>query len=97
MAKNKNVIGQKCIDPFGNLIKSISQVNELDSITCNKCDSTNKSLNKLNAMENKFDICDLFTNGENYQGITSSGEFKVTTQNPLLSKQMVTSKRNPST
>ena len=28
--------------------------------------STNKSPTKLNAMENKFDTGDLFTNGENY-------------------------------
>ena len=32
-------------------------------------------------------------NGENYQGKTPPGEFKVTTlENPLLSKQVVTSK-----
>ena len=49
-------------------------------------------------MENKFDIGDFFANGENHWGKTSLGEFKVTTpDNPLLSKQVVTSKRNPST
>ena len=49
-------------------------------------------------MENKFDTDDLFKNGENHQGKTSLSEFKVTTlENPLLSKQVVTSKRNPST
>ena len=49
-------------------------------------------------MEIKFDTGDLFTNKENYRGKTPSGEFKVTTsENPLLSKQAVTSKRNPST
>ena len=49
-------------------------------------------------MENKFDTGDLFTNGENYWGKTSLDEFKVTTlKNPLLSKQTVISKRNPST
>ena len=37
-------------------------------------------------MENKFDTGDLFTNGENHQGKTSQGEFKVTTfENLLLS------------
>ena len=47
-------------------------------------------------MENKFDTGDLFTNRENYQGKTPSGEFKVTTpENPLLLKQAVTSKMNP--
>ena len=47
-------------------------------------------------MENKFDMGDLFTNGENHQGKTPLGEFKVTTpENPLLSKQVVTSKRIP--
>ena len=44
-------------------------------------------------MENKFDMGDLFTNGENHQGKTPLGEFKVTTpENLLLSKQAVTSK-----
>ena len=56
--------------------------------------STNKSSIKLNAVENKFDISDLFTNGENHQGKTPPGDFKVTTlENPLLSQQTVTSKR----
>ena len=36
---------------------------------------------------------DLFTNGENLQGKTPPSDFKVTTpENPLLSKQAVTSK-----
>ena len=49
-------------------------------------------------MENKFDTSDLFTNGKNHRGKTPPGEFKVITpENPLLSKQAVTSKRNPST
>ena len=48
-------------------------------------------------MENKFDTGDFFTNGENHRGKTPLGEFKVTTpENPLLPKQVVTSKRNPS-
>ena len=35
---------------------------------------------------NKFDIGDLFTNGENHRGKTPPGEFKVITpKNPLLS------------
>ena len=47
-------------------------------------------------MENKFDTGNLFTNGENYRGKTLPGEFKVTIlKNPLLPKQVVTSKRNP--
>ena len=37
-------------------------------------------------MEIKFDIGDLFTNGDNHQGKTPLGDFKVTTpKNPLLS------------
>ena len=37
-------------------------------------------------MENKFDTCDLFTNGENHRDKTPPSEFKVTTpENPLLS------------
>ena len=49
-------------------------------------------------MENNFDTGDLFTNGKNHWGKTPSGEFKVTTsENPLLSKQVVISKINPST
>ena len=48
---------------------------------------------KLNAVENKFDTGDLFTNEENHQGKTPPGDFKVTTpENPLLSQQAVTSK-----
>ena len=66
----------------------------MDSITCNKRGSTNKSLTKLNAAENKFDTGDLFMNEENHRGKTPPSEFKVTTpENPLLSKQAVTSKR----
>ena len=57
------------------------------------CGSTNKSPNKLNAAENKFDTGDLFTNGKNHRDKTPPSEFKVTTpKNPLLSKQAVTSK-----
>ena len=49
-------------------------------------DSTNKSPKYLNAVENKFNIGDLFTNEENYQGKTPPSEFKVTTpENSLLS------------
>ena len=60
--------------------------------------STNKSPTKLNAMENKFDMSDLFRNGKNHLGKTPPGEFKVTTpENPLLSKQVVTSKMNHNT
>ena len=37
-------------------------------------------------MDNKFDTGDLFTNEDNYQDKTPSGEFKVITpKNPLLS------------
>ena len=60
--------------------------------------STNKSPTKLNATKNKFDTDDLFTNGENHHGKILPDEFKDTTlENPLLSKQAVTSKRNPRT
>ena len=39
---------------------------------------------------------DFFTNGENHRGKTPPGEFKVTTlENPLLSKQAITSKEIP--
>ena len=38
-----------------------------------------KSLIKLNVVENKFDIGDLFMKGENHLGKTPPGEFKVTT------------------
>ena len=38
----------------------------------------------------------MFTNGENHRGKTPQGEFKVTTpENPLLSKQAITSKAIP--
>ena len=54
-------------------------------------------------MKNKFDTSDLFTTeenhqGENHQGKTPPGEFKVTIpENPLLSKQVITSKKKHST
>ena len=45
-------------------------------------------------MESKFETDDLFTNGENHWDKTLTDEFKVTAlKNPLLSKQVVTSKR----
>ena len=49
-------------------------------------DSTNKSPIKLNAVENKFDIGDLFMNKENHQNKILPNDFKVTTlKNSLLS------------
>ena len=49
-------------------------------------------------MEIKFDTGNLFTNGKNHRGKTPLGEIKVTTpKNSLLSKQAITSKKNPST
>ena len=57
---------------------------------------TQKSPTKLNAAKNKFDTGDLFINGKNHRDKTSLSEFKVTTpENSLISKQAVTSKRNP--
>ena len=48
--------------------------------------STDKLPTKLNAAEIKFDMGDLFMNGENHRGKTPLGYFKVTTpKNPLLS------------
>ena len=45
-------------------------------------------------MKIKFEIGDLFTNGENHRGKTPLGEFKVITlENPLLSKQVIINKR----
>ena len=60
------MIGQESIDPFGKINQLINEVNYLDSITCNKRASTNKSQTKLNTAENKFDTGNLFTNRENY-------------------------------
>ena len=59
--------------------------------------STNKS--PINYMQRKLNWhSDLFTNGENQHGKNPIGDFKVTTPKILLlSQQMVTSKRNPST
>ena len=58
--------------------------------------NTNKSPIKLNAVEIKFDMGDLFTNGENHRGKTPSGDFKVITPEiPLLSQQAVISKGIP--
>ena len=56
--------------------------------------STNKSPIILNAAEIKFDTGDLFTNGENQHDKNPTEYFKVNTfENPLLSQQVVTSKR----
>ena len=41
--------------------------------------STKKSQTKLNAVENKFDTSDLFTNGENHRGKAS----RVNLRSPL--------------
>ena len=79
-----HLIGQECIDSFGKINQLINQINKLDSITCNKRDSTNKSPTKLNAAENKFDTGDLFMNRENHKGKTPPGEFKITTPENLL-------------
>ena len=50
----------------------------------------------LNAVENKFDMGDLFMNGKNHQDKTPPSEFKVTTlENLLLSQQAVISKGIP--
>ena len=58
--------------------------------------NTNKSPIKLKAVEIKFDMGDLFTNGENRRGKTPSGDFKVITPEiPLLSQQAVISKGIP--
>ena len=47
--------------------------------------STNKSQIILNVAENKFDTGDLFTNEENHQGKTPSGDFKIASlKNSLL-------------
>ena len=46
--------------------------------------STNKSPTQLNAVENKVDTSDLFTNGENHRGKIPPGDFKVTTPKNLL-------------
>ena len=58
--------------------------------------STNKSLIKLNAVEIKFDMGDLFLNGKTNTAKTPPGDFKVTTPEiPLLSQQAVISKGIP--
>ena len=84
------MIGQECIDPFGNLIKLIIQVKLIRFNYMQKRGSVNKSPIILNATENKFDMGDLFTNGENHRGKIPLGEFKVTTSEL---QQAITSKR----
>ena len=57
------------------------------------CGSTKKSPIKLSMQWKLNRHGDLFMNGENLHGKTPPGDFKVTTlENPLLSKQAVTSK-----
>ena len=54
---------------------------------------TNHQINKCRPKKAKSSE---FTNGDNLRGKTPPGEFKVTTlENPLLSKQVVTSKGIP--
>ena len=54
---------------------------------------TNKSPIKLNAAEIKLTRVICFRMGKTYMTKTSPGDFKVTTlENPLLSKQTITSK-----
>ena len=78
---------QECIDPFGNLIKLISQVKLIRFNYMQWRGSINKSPIILNAMENNFDTGDLFMNGENHRDKTPSSEFNVTApENSLLSK-----------
>ena len=61
---------------------------------CNKCGSTNKSPTKLNAAKNKVNMVICLRMRKTSKAKTPPGEFKVTTlENPLLSKQAVTSKR----
>ena len=58
--------------------------------------STNKSPTKLNATENKFDTVICLRMRKTSKAKSSPGEFKVITlENPLLSKQAVTSKGIP--
>ena len=53
---------------------------------------------QTNQKKNKFNTGDLFMSRENHQGKTPPSEFKVTIpDNPLLSKQTVTRKKNLST
>ena len=55
--------------------------------------STNKSPTKLNAVKNKVDTVICLWMGKTSKAKTPPGEFKVTTpDDPLLSKQAVTSK-----
>ena len=57
------------------------------------CDNTNKSPIKLNVVEIKLTRLICFRMGKTYTAKTPPGDFKVITpENPLLSKQMVTSK-----
>ena len=46
--------------------------------------SINKSPIKLNVVEIKFDMGELFTNGKDYKGKTPLSDFKVTTPEILL-------------
>ena len=90
------MISQECIDPLWYINWLISQVYQLIKLTCNVRGSTNKSPIKL-SMQRKLNWDnDLFMNGENLHDKTLSGDFKVTApENPLLSKQAVTSKGIP--
>ena len=54
------MIGQECIDPFDKWNQLISQTNWLDSITYNKCGSTNKLSIKVKCGYNKMNHSTLY-------------------------------------
>ena len=87
------LISQECIDPLWYINWLISQVYQLIKLTCNVHGSTNKSPIKLSMQQKLNWHGDLFTNRENLHGKNPTGVFKVITlENPLLSKQPITSK-----
>ena len=75
-----HLIGQECIDSFGKINQLINQINKLDSITCNKRGSTNKSPTKLNAVEKKFDTSDCLRMGKT----TEAKPYRVNLRSPIL-------------
>ena len=86
---------QECIDPFGNLIKLLSQVNILDSITCNTSGSTNKSPN--NSMQWKINLTQVIC--LRMRKTIEAKPHRVNLRSPFLrihyyQLQAVTSKRN---
>ena len=91
-----SLIGQKWIDLLWWINWLISQVFLINQINMQMCGSTNKSPIKLSVAENKLTRWFVYKWGKPIRQKPPPNDFKVITpENPLLSKQVITSKPLP--